>query len=151
MPMTSPTSVYLKASYLARVNGSVDDACDLYEHSLSATRSDATDEAACQAYADFLLTLPVPPFARLVHHVKRSIKLYPSNTMILSLLVHLRRQGRDILEIISSLPEDDTTINNGLWATWAIAAIGGQSFWQNGSAERERVRVLLERIVSAEK
>jgi hypothetical protein len=149
MTEMSTHALYLRASYIARVQGSVQVACELFENSLSSGRADAVDESARQTYAQFLITLPVTPFARLLHHVKASIALYPNNTLLLSLLVHLKRQGRDIIDLVSRIEHaGDNTVVSGIWAAWAIGNIAGDAFWKNGSAERERVRVLLDRIVS---
>jgi hypothetical protein len=152
MAPLSAAAIYMTASYVARVESSPEIACTLFEESIFRIDNNVIAEGARQSYAHFLMTLPVPPFARLLHHVTSSIALYPNNTLFLSLLVYLKRQGRDILDIMSKLEQaGDKTIINGLWAPCAIAAIGGDAFWKHGSAERERVRVLLDRIVSDEK
>ena len=120
MAKPSPSALYLKATYLARIEDSVEAACDVFESALSSTRADAADEVARQTYAQFLLSLPIPPFARLVRHINQSVLFYPNNTLFLSLLVQLKRQGRDILNLVSQLDQTgDASIINGLWSTSA--------------------------------
>jgi hypothetical protein len=146
------TALVLYAVFVAHVDDNVEHACDLLEGHLDADRPSATDELRRQQYLAFLLSLPVPPHTRIRRLVDSSIKLYPNNTMLLSAQLRLGRQGRDIVNTVSTLEErEQVSVRNSSWAVWAAGAVAGEQFWKNGSAERERVRTLLDKAVSTER
>ncbi|WVR06081.1 hypothetical protein IAU60_003109 [Kwoniella sp. DSM 27419] len=154
--VSGPSHLLLTALFQYSTGGieSARDAILGLHDTLPAGSAEAEEALQFLAKIIHLHTTRHPSPAALSRHVlEQAIRECPKNTSFLSLYLYGELGGRvygRVQRLIADLSsKDDSAIVVHLWAVWAEAISAHRTFWDKGGGGAERVRLALDRGISA--